>query len=421
MQNSYTINTYYYIKYFRLLIFVIIATVVTDTLRLISWSATINVGFSTYISTFLNYLSLCLIIHIIIKSIKAYHIPFSIKLFFNIWLLWNIVNIIRGGFLASDYWDWKFLLLTSLGFSLISLVFYIGNNPFFVRGILLLYLKYIFLLGFILIPLSFVTNHELYSRIMIPVSFFIVFIPYLNFKWKILILIVATTSILVVIDFRTNIIKIIFSLLILGIFFIRKYFMNSWIRIVHFIIFASPLLLLFLGITGSFNIFSRMSSSSDYMMTNSQGKERNMAVDTRTFLYVEVFKSMDNTTDWIVGKSASGSYHSDWFYNIGGAMEGKRYRCEVNILNILLYHGIIGVIIYFLLLYNISLTAIKKSNNMLSKMLGLIVASRWALSFIEEFTQFDLNFFFFWLILGLVSTTFFRQLTDNELKKYFSF
>jgi len=46
-------------------------------------------------------------------------------------------------------------------------------------------------------------------------------------------------------------------------------------------------------------------------------------------------QSMNNTTEWLIGKSASGSYSSQWFYNTGGAMEGKRFRSEVNILNIL--------------------------------------------------------------------------------------
>jgi hypothetical protein len=54
-------------------------------------------------------------------------------------------------------------------------------------------------------------------------------------------------------------------------------------------------------------------------------------------------------------------------------------------------------------------------------MLGLVIASRWMLSFIEEYTQYDLNFFFFWLIMGLVSTAAFRKLNDEEVQNFFKF
>jgi hypothetical protein len=51
-------------------------------------------------------------------------------------------------------------------------------------------------------------------------------------------------------------------------------------------------------------------------------------------------------------------------------------------------------------------------------MLGLYISFRWLLSFIEEFTHYDLNFYFFWLAIGLVSSTGFRDMSDNEIKKF---
>ena len=406
-------------KYSGLMLFTLVATVITDTLRLLSWVETVSMGYSTYISAFLNYLSLFVIAFVANKTAKYNEIPSTTKYFFNLWILWNIFNIFRGAFLANDYWDWKFLLLSSLGFSLISLVFFVGNNPLFTKRIFYFYLKYIFIFGFIIIPLTLTTNQELYSRLMIPVSFFILFIPYLQFRWKPLIVIVAATSILLSIGFRTNLLKITISVLLLSLFFFRRFIMHSWIRLAHFILFFGPIVLLVLGLNGSFNLFSELSTKHEYIITDNQGKKQNLTGDTRSFLYKEVLESMDNISSWLIGKSASGSYNSKWFYNTGGAMGGIRYGTEINILNILLYHGIIGVIIYFLLLYKISYRAINNSSNILSKMLGLVIASRWTLSFVEEFTQYDLNFFFFWLIMGLVSTSFFRQLDDEEIRDYF--
>lgn len=423
MYNYHLIQTYNYAKYFKITLLVVIATIITDIFRLISWVTAFNFNSLTYIFALLNYMSIGIVLVITIKSVKEKHVPSTINSFYYAWLLWNFFNVIRGALLATNYWDWKFLLLTSVGFSFISLVFFLGNNIFLTRTIITFYIKYIFIFGGLLIPLSFISNPEMYSRIMIPVTFFILFIPYVQPKWKWLIVLVAISSALLALDFRTNIIKIAFSLLLLSIYLLRNILLQSWLRIVHFILFFTPLVLFFLGITGVFNIFSDLSSATknEIVLSGSQGNEQELTNDTRTFLYVEVLSSMDNISNWLIGKSASGSYHSEWFYNIGGAMDGKRYRSEVNILNILLYHGIVGVVIYFLLLYKVSLAAIKSSNNTLSKMLGLVIASRWTLSFIEEFTQFDLNFFFFWLLVGLVSSAYFRSLSDSDLKTYFSF
>ena len=410
----------HYKKYIWLIFFTLIATLVIDIFRYLGVVNALGFGYSSYISAFLMYLSLFIIAYVAYKT-TIYNEPSAAKNIFSLWLFWNIFNIIRGAFLAGDYWEWKFLLLTSLGFSLITIVFLVGNNLLFARGIFNFYLKWVFTLGFLIIPLSLVTNDQLYSRLMIPIGIFILFIPYLQFKWKLLIIVVAITSILLVIDFRTNIIKIVFSVLLLSLFYFRNLIRQSWIRLAHFILFFGPIVLFALAATGSFSLFSELSTKNEYVVTDSQGDEENLASDTRTFLYEEVMQSMDNTTEWLIGKSASGSYRSQWFYNTGGAMEGKRFRSEVNILNILLYHGIIGVIIYFLLLYRVSYLAIQNSNNILSKMLGLVIASRWLLSFIEEYTQYNLNFFFFWLIMGLVSTIAFRKLNDEEIQSFLKF
>ena len=410
----------YYKKYIWLIFFTIVATVIIDLFRYLNKVEALGFGYSTYVSALLSYMSLIIIAFISYKTTK-YNEFSAAKNIFYFWLGWNILNIIRGAFLAGDYWEWKFMLLSSLGFSLIAMVFFVGNNLLFARGIFNFYLKWIFTLGFLIIPLSLVTNDQLYSRLMIPIGIFILFIPYLQFKWKLLIIIVAITSILLVIGFRTNIIKIVFSVLLLSLYYFRDLIRQSWIRLAHFILFFGPIVFFVLAATGIFSLFSELSTKDEYTITDSQGNESNLTSDTRTFLYEEVMQSMDNIPNWLIGKSASGSYTSQWFYNTGGAMEGKRFNAEVNILNILLHQGIIGVIIYFLLLYKVSYLAIQNSNNILSKMLGLVIASRWLLSFIEEYTLYDLNFFFFWLIMGLISTTGFRKLNDNELQNYFNF
>ena len=54
-------------------------------------------------------------------------------------------------------------------------------------------------------------------------------------------------------------------------------------------------------------------------------------------------------------------------------------------------------------------------------MFGLLVASRWTLSFVEEYSQMDLNFFFFWLVTGMISNKVLQKYSNKEIKQYISF
>lgn len=407
-------------KYSKFILFTLIAVVLTDTFKYISFVGALNVENATLISAVLNYISIGLLLFIASKEgFAKSEVPKGIKNLIKIWLFWNIFNLIKSSFLAADYWDWKTLLLSSVSFSFIPLTFFLGKNLSTARLIFKYIITYLFLFGFLFIPLSFTTNQELYSRLMIPISLFILFIPYLKYKWRLLVILVAAVSIAMVLEFRSNLIKIAFSALLLLVYYLRNFIRISWIRLAHFSLFVIPIVFLILAATNTYNLFEEISSDEGYTTTNSKGEEENLTFDTRTFLFVEVFKSINNSGNWVFGSGAAGSYESDWFIDDGGAINGKRYGCEVGILNILLRYGLIGVTIYFLLLYVVSLHAINNSSNILSKMLGLFIAFRWTYSFVEEYTQYDLNFYFFWIAIGLVSSLSFRRMNDLEIKKYF--
>jgi len=403
-------------KYSKLIIFTLIAVVITDMINYINIMD--NLPGSAYLTTFLNYCSIIIFFIIAFKAKIKSEIPKFILYLFKLWLFWSIFSIVRGAFLARNYWDWRFLLLYALSFSLIGLVFYVGSNLFYTQKIIRFVLKYLFLFGFIFIPLTFLTNEELYSRLMIPTSLFILFVPYMKLKWKILIITVSIISILIFVGFRSNIIKIIFSVMLLIIYYFWSFINMKLIKFGHVFLFFLPILFFILAIYGKYNLFNEIAKNDETTVSLNNQKEENLVADTRTFLYVEVLATLYKSGNWLLGESPSRGYKSLFFYNTGGAMNGVRYRSEVNILNILLYNGLVGVIIYFFLLYRVSYLAITKSNNILSKLLGLFIAFRWSLSFVEEFTQYDLNFYFFWLVLGLISTSSFRNMDDDEIKNY---
>jgi len=403
----------------KYLLFIVISLIINDAFSNISSGREASLGKATYIVTLLNYIALFILMSVSFKSKLENHVPNSIKNLYKLWILWLLGNLIRSAFIATDYWDWKLLFLDAFFFSLVPLAFYIGENLEIAQAFFKYFFKYLFTYGFLLIPIGFATNPELYPRLMIPISLFILFIPYIKFKWKALIIIVMITSIILVLGFRSNIAKSGFSLLLLLCFYYKSYIKQGLLLFSNLLLFAIPIVLLVLAVFYNYNVFEEMEKKDSATVEDAAG-EMSFTTDTRTFLYVEVFSSIDYTHEWYIGKSSIGSYRSDWFYDTGGAMKGKRYGSEVGILNIFLKYGIIGVLIYFFLLLTVSWNAIKNSSNILSKMIGLFIAFRFFYSFIEEYTNYDLNFYFFWIAVGMVSSNKFRNMTDEEIKTFFN-
>lgn len=401
------------------ILFTLISLIFIDTIRYLSWIGGFEIPYETYISALLIYLSIGIFFRVAyFDSLEKPNITRTTQLLFNALIIWNIISLLRGVLLATDYWDWKFLFFSSLSFSFIPMAFYLGKNLAIVKTIFKFVINYLFPFGFLLIPLTLISNDELYSRIMIPVGLFIIFIPYLKLKWKLLIVLVAATSILIVVGFRSNIIKISFSVLLLVLCFGAYYIHKNWLKLFHIALFSIPIVFFALAVTDRYNIFSEIGNEDELYTINKSGDEENLMTDTRTFLYVEVLSSLSNSGNWLFGESAIGSYQTDWFYDEGGAMKGKRYGSEVGVLNNLMRNGIIGVVVYFLLLATVSYNAIQNSNNFLAKVLGLFIAFRWTYSFVEEFTHYDLNFYFFWIVMGLISSKQFRTMSDLEVKKF---
>ncbi|MDB5157651.1 MAG: hypothetical protein JWR50_2358 [Mucilaginibacter sp.] len=408
-------------KYQKLIFYSFFGVVLGDALYFIGNSIGYKDNSLTPFLFVFRYSALFIFIYIAKRSSWNADIPRSISILLKVFLTWNIITVIRGFFLAVDYWDIKFVLGSSMLFFLVPLTFFVGKNIIFVRLVFNYVLKYLFAFGFLVIPLALVTNTELYSRLMIPISVFIVLAPYLKPKWQKLILLVAITSIIVVFDFRSNIIKISISLILLIAYYFRRYILLSWIKTAQFLIFIIPLVFLSLAVSGTYNLFAESSKTSVTIQSKKYGstQEENLTADTRTFLYVEVFKTLSDKGTFLIGEGASGKYKSDYFDDIGD--NRGRYGSEVGFLNILLYSGIIGFIIYGLILLISSYYAVYRSKNFLCKMFGMLLICRWLLFFVEEYTNFDLNTFFTWLLIGLVCNAQFRNMTDRELKLLFKF
>ncbi len=347
-------------------------------------------------------------------------IPNKGLLAFKLFMGWNIFSFIWGAYNAQNYWDWKTLLLNYSFSILIPLTIIVGIHYEVSLNTLRFILRKVFLFGFICIPLALATDYEMYARVVIGVSIFLLFMPYLNKKWWILLIIVAVTSISMDISYRSNTMRILFPVALLILYLYRQLISAKILNYFAVALLILPLLFLYLGVTSQFNVFQEsIFNYQVYTGSETNARETNLDADTRTFLYKEVVHSMrKRNSSFLVGEGGGAAYETHFFAKSVVSTRG-RYGCEVGFLDTLLYSGMVGVFFYALILFTAVYYAINRSNNYLCKMLGLFLAFHWVLFFIEDITKFDLNFFFIWLVVGLCMSNKFRELSDVEVKQFF--
>jgi len=373
-------------------------------------------SFSTYLITIYRYTCVFLLLKLYNKNRLINLLPNKISYLFKIYAFWIFIVILIGLFKSNDYWDYRMLFFDTLLYFMSSISIIIGLNfDYFLRFSRLLFL-FLFPVGFFLIPFSLQTNQEVYSRLMVPVSLFIIFIPYLKFRNKVIIFFVIFCSLFTAISFRANVMKIILSLLILLLYYFRTNIKKSFYKFLIFLFFISPFLFFFLGVTNIFNVFENSLDEDKFTVNTANFENESLISDTRTFLYVEVLASMQNNNSFLFGEGATGKYKSDYFSGLLSVHDKYRTSSEVGILNLLLWSGVLGIFLFFLFLFAVSNFGINNSNNTLCKMASVYISCHWFLMFLEEFSYFDLNNLVFWIAIGLVLSKKFRSLSDSEIK-----
>lgn len=349
-------------------------------------------------------------------SPKHYSI-FPIKLF----LIYVAFSAIYGAtYMAENYWDWK-LLVDNLMVFLLPFAIYIFSNANLLQKVLRFWLKYAWILLIVLTPfLSFST----FGRFLVPYSFLCLFIFFVNRKNKIILITAYLVTIIFGYDSRSDVLKFTVCLLIGGTLYfpiIRRFF-YSFRRKILYLLWFTPIILFVLGITGIFNVFQiekELGLEGKFELTNSTSDNKYSAlIDTRTFMYQEEIKSAIKHNYVIQGRSMARGYES---YSFGklidkalGIERGERQRCEVSILNVFNYFGIIGVILYFIIFVTASYKGVTQSRNLFVPLIGIYVAFRWLFAWIEDFSRFDLNFLFLWIMIGICYSPQFRGMSNRE-------
>lgn len=337
----------------------------------------------------------------------------------HIYIIWSIICIVRGVFEADNYWEWKNLISTSF-FLLLPLIVYIPNHTETVQIIFKNWVKYGLIIFIFFTPFLYADG---VGQFLLPISFLLLFFPFLNFKWKIIIFILSLYVIFFDFTARSNLIKFIVPFLMGSLFYFKTFLSNKILNILRLIFLLFPFLLLFLALFNIFNIFNINTYFKDQTIktksiTGEKGEESILA-DTRTFLYIEVFESAIKNDYFLFGRTPARGNDSNAFgeYNAEKLKTRKyeRFSNEVSILNIFTWLGVVGVLFYFIIFFKASYLAIFQSNNYLIKIVGLNISFRWAYGFIEDFSVLSVGNIFLWLMIGMCFSKSFRQLSNKQM------
>lgn len=356
---------------------------------------------------------------ILILFLKVRHRSYSLWQI-NIFLYYLCFSAMYGAvFFAEYYWDWKMLVSNLMIFSL-PLAVYVYVRPKLLTITLRLWFRYSWIILLLLSPFLL---SDAFGRYLVPYAFLALFLGVLDLKSILVVLIAYLVTVVIGIENRSDIIK--FSVcIIIGIvgYIILKYpKYKGIIKILSVSFFIAPFVFFILGATGIFNIFKIGNDNNlaeKYTIKTKENGDVTMLSDTRTFLYVEEINSALKNNYWLLGHSIARGYSSISFgAEIDQALDlkrGERQGSETSILNVFNYFGIVGVVLYFLIFVYAAYKAIYKSRNLFIPIVGLYVSFRWLFAWIEDFSRFDLNYLFLWIMIGMCFSPIYRRMTNKQ-------
>lgn len=338
------------------------------------------------------------------------------------------MSIVGALFKAENYWDWKMLIDNMMIFSLPLAAFSINEEHLVARGINC-WIRWAWIPLLMLWPFL---ESDAFGRYLVPFTFLALMFPTLNKKWTIALGGAFLITVVYGFESRSDVIKFTVCLqlgLCLWIPYLSRWLFNLIKPAMWTFLFA-PFIFMGLAISGTFNVFEiekELGLENKYMMASSleDRDEVSALADTRTFLYAEEIESSIIGDYYIWGNTPARGYLSLAFGQGTdedlGTKRGERQSCEVSILNVFNYFGLVGCLLYFIIFITASYLAVYKSENRYIQVIGLYVAFRWLFGFVEDFSRFDLNMMFLWFMIGMCYSERFRQRTDEEIELWFNY
>lgn len=370
------------------------------------------------------YLSIILIIYYCI--IKKKYIS-STNFVITIWFLWLIICVIRGLLSIEIVWDFKNLMnnIPCLVLPFFALLF---ANPYRIISFLSKW-NYFLLATFLLIITRFIAVDSVHFLIG-PCFFLYVPLLYLikSNKWRLLIFILL---IIMFLDLgaRSQIIKaVVCSCLMIGIMINNKV-ITFFVKMASISFYILAIVLLYLGISGQFNIFDHKDHSNDNLVKYTNGQFETEVVneissDTRTFLYVDLIVSAIENNYVIWGRTPARGNDAPLFLAHMGTegmtpdMRLERNKNEFCHPNIFTWMGLIGVILYACIYLEASILAAFFSKNSYIPFFGALTSFNWFFGWIENTNTYDMMNIGLWIVIAMCISPQFREMNDFEFKTW---
>lgn len=344
------------------------------------------------------------------------------RLFYPIYLLlgYSFFSILRGAFIAEDYWEWKTLINNFFKFCIPFIVF-LAINVRFTQSLFASFIKYclpLFALLFLFI------EPGAYGRYLFPISMISLFLFFVNKRWQLTLFLISLFVIFIDLGARSNVLKFLFPILFSLLFLFRNRMTLRLLKPIRWIFLLLPFVLLCLGITGVFNVFKMKEYISNDIKVQSKNEDwegdGDLTVDTRTFLYNEVILSALRNNYVVLGRSPARGNDSPHF---GPSIDeelnrnkGERFANEVSVLNIFTWTGLLGILFYFIVFLKSTYLGLHKSNNWGIKILSVYLCFRWAYAWVEDFSRFDWSTILLFVCMGMCISPDFRNMTDKQFK-----
>ncbi|MDO3693630.1 hypothetical protein QVZ41_02050 [Wenyingzhuangia sp. chi5] len=262
-----------------------------------------------------------------------------------------------------------------------------------------------------------------YAHAVGPIYLLIIFMPYLQKKWRLIVLLVAFISFFNDLSVRANLLNIMVAFLISFTFYFRNLeIMYKLIKTFRRILLYVPVFLLFLGLTGGFNIFKIGEYVGSYELDTGDYGDQEVTVDSRTGIYTDVFSALNKKDALLFGLGANGKTKTYLSKVSWGDLkkiyaEGRR-ATESGMLNYIQWGGFLGMFCYLVLFIRASYLGVYKSNNWLCICLGLWVAYKSMFSFIEDRLFFSIYSLFLFIPIAMCLNNDLRKLNDKEILFY---
>lgn len=348
--------------------------------------------------------------------IKTTHTMNNFKIL-NLFIAWAFIGIIRGLFEGENYFHYKNLISNSFNI-LLPLLTYLFYSPPLLQYLLRQWMKWCLLFYFLLF--LWFCNGGVHHFYLGPALIMAIFIPILPIKWKCILGSLLIITLLIDFGARSQVIKSAFIILLIVIYYSKKYLkqilITKIIKIFQAFFFIIPIILLYLGISNSYNVFK------DDIFTDKVSASTNFTTeDTRSGLYEEIIESAIKNEYVLFGRTPARGNDTFLFQYPVQDMKMNNPERNMNEMchpNIFTWLGLIGVTLYSIIYLRSSYLAIYYSNSFYLKIIGIFIAFRWAFGWIEDMNSFNAMSFSIWILISVGLSNSFRRMNDYEIRQW---